>query len=112
MHNTINDISTTVDSIHQINSIGMTSEVMILTILSFCVISFVVSKILNLFLVYKKINKIIDERIDSRMKSFIELTTESAKTIKKLEKNTAEMNATLSIIRQVFINYISLDKKE
>lgn len=85
---------------------------MILTILSFCVISFVVSKIWNLFLVYKKINKIIDERIDSRMKSFIELTTESAKTINKLEKNTAEMNATLSIIRQVFINYISLDKKE
>ena len=112
MHNTINDISNTVDTVQQINTLGKTTEETTLTILSFCVISFVVSKIWNLFLVYKKINKIIDERIDSRMKSFIELTTESAKTIKNLEKNTAEMNATLSIIRQVFINYIKLDKKE
>lgn len=44
------------------------------------------------------------------MKPSVELLTDTVEVVKKLEKNTAEMNATLSILKDILLTHKFLDK--
>lgn len=53
---------------------------------------------------YKTIDERIDERINKRMKPSLELLQDTVKVVKNLEKNTSEMNATLSILKDLMLD--------
>lgn len=101
MQNILTDVKTTIDTVEQINSIGMTHELTAILALLLGVVSFVVS----MWNVFKKLDKRIDERIDARIKPSLILLQDTVKIVKSLEKNTAEMNATLSILRDIMISH-------
>lgn len=84
------------------SSIEVTSTVIILI----SVISFVIS----LLRLYRALEKRIDEKIEAKMKPSVELLTDTVEVVKKLEKNTAEMNATLSILKDILLTHKFLDK--
>ena len=100
MNAILSDVNSTVASIEQIYTSGMTSEMttsIIVVILGF--ISFVVS----IYSLFKRIDKKIDERIDSHIKPSLELLHDTVGVVRNLEKNTAEMNATLRILKDILL---------
>lgn len=101
MQNILTDVKTTIDTVEQINSIGMTHELTSILAFLLGVVSFVAS----MWSVFKKLDKRIDERIDARIKPSLILLQDTVKIVKSLEKNTAEMNATLSILRDIMISH-------
>lgn len=101
MQNILTDVKTTIDTVEQINSIGMAHELMAILAFLLGVVSFVAS----MWSVFKKLDKRIDERIDARIKPSLILLQDTVKIVKSLEKNTAEMNATLSLLRDIMISY-------
>jgi hypothetical protein len=101
MQNILTDVKTTIDTAEQINSIGMAHELTAILAFLLGVVSFVVS----MWSVFKKLDKRIDERIDARIKPSLILLQDTVKIVKSLEKNTAEMNATLSILRDIMISH-------
>lgn len=101
MQNILTDVKTTIDTAEQINSIGMTHELTAILAFLLGVVSFVAS----MWSVFKKLDKRIDERIDARIKPSLILLQDTVKIVKSLEKNTAEMNATLSILRDIMISH-------
>lgn len=103
MQNILTDVKTTIDIV---NSIGMTHELTAILAFLLGVVSFVAS----MWSVFKKLDKRIDERIDARIKPSLILLQDTVKIVKSLEKNTAEMNATLSILRDIMISTKELDR--
>lgn len=101
MQNILTDVKTTIDTVEQINSIGMTHELTAILAFLLGVVSFVAS----MWSVFKKLDKRIDARIDARIKPSLILLQDTVKIVKSLEKNTAEMNATLSILRDIMISH-------
>lgn len=99
MQNVINGITSTVQTVEQINSTGVTTGVVALIVTVLGVISFLVS----LYMLFRKIDKKIDERIDARIKPSIRLLEETVGVVKNLEKNIAEMNATLTILKEILL---------
>ena len=103
MQNIITDISTTADTIQQMNHTGMTEHVTIATVIIVGVISFLVS----IFKIYKdidnRIDKRIDERIDARIKPSLDVLQETVAVVKSLEHTVAEMNATLNILKEILL---------
>jgi hypothetical protein len=99
MQNIITGISTTADTVHQMNNTGMTEHVEIATVVLVGVISFLVS----IFKIYKGIDKRIDERIDARIKPSLEVLQETVTVVKSLEHTVAEMNATLNILKEILL---------
>lgn len=84
------------------SGVEVTSTVIILI----SVISFVIS----LLRLYRALERRIDEKIEAKMKPSVELLTDTVEVVKKLEKNTAEMNATLSILKDILLTHKFLDK--
>lgn len=99
MQNVITGISTTADTIHQLNNTGMTEHIAVATIVIIGVISFLVS----IFKLYKGIDKRIDERIDARIKPSLDVLQETVAVVKSLEHTVAEMNATLTILKEILL---------
>lgn len=99
MQNIINGISHTVETVEQINSVGVAASTVSLLVAVLGVISFLVS----LYVLFRKLDKKIDARIDARIKPSIRLLEETVGVVKNLEKNIAEMNATLSILKEILL---------
>lgn len=106
MHNIIGNVEAAIETAEQINETG-TGTVFITAIFAvICVFSFIV----YLYQLYRGIDKRIDERIEARVRPSIELLQDTIGVVKNLEKNTAEMNATLSILKELLITHKFLDK--
>lgn len=101
MQNIVTDVHSAIGAVEQINQLGMTQDVTAIVVIIFGAISFVVS----LWGAFKKIDKRIDDRIDARIKPSLVLLQDTVKVVKSLEKNTAEMNATLSILRDILLHH-------
>lgn len=101
MQSIVNDMQTVIDSVEQINRLGMTYELTAIIAFMLGVVSFIVT----MWNVFKKLDKKIDERIDARIKPSLVLLQDTVKVVKSLEKNTAEMNATLSILRDILLSH-------
>lgn len=86
-------------NIEHIETSGLTSDIVVVTAIVFGVISFIVF----LYNMYRQLDKRIDERIDERIKPSIILLKDTVGVVKNLEKNTAEMNATLSILKEILL---------
>ena len=86
-------------NIEHIDTSGLTSDIIVVTAIVLGVISFIVF----LYNMYRKIDKRIDERIDERIKPSIILLEDTVGVVKNLERNTAEMNATLTILKELLI---------
>lgn len=99
MQNVINGITHTVETVEQINSVGVTTSAVSIMVAVLGVISFLVS----LYMLFRKIDKKIDARIDARIKPSIRLLEETVGVVKNLEKNIAEMNATLTILKEILL---------
>lgn len=98
----MDDIFGALNTLKGFSSVEVTSTVIILI----SVISFVIS----LLRLYRALEKRIDEKIEAKMKPSVELLTDTVEVVKKLEKNTAEMNATLSILKDILLTHKFLDK--
>lgn len=99
MQNIINGITHTVETVEQINTIGVATGTVSLMVAVLGVISFLVS----LYILFRKLDKKIDARIDARIKPSIRLLEETVGVVKNLEKNIAEMNATLTILKEILL---------
>lgn len=97
MQNMLTEVNSTIESIAQINQVGMAYDIVVVL----CVISFVVS----MWSLFKKIDKRIDARIDERIRPSLDLLEDTVQVVKSLEKNTAEMNATLTILRDILLHH-------
>ena len=86
-------------NIEHIETAGLTSDIIVVSAIVLGVISF----ILALYKVFKNIDARIDLRIDERIKPSLELLKDTVGVVKNLEKNTAEMNATLSILKEILL---------
>lgn len=106
MQNVITGISTTADTIHQLNNTGMTEHITVASIVIIGVISFLVS----IFKLYKGIDKRIDERIDARIKPSLDVLQETVAVVKSLEHTVAEMNATLTILKEILLTHGGYNK--
>jgi O-antigen/teichoic acid export membrane protein len=75
------------------------------------VIASVVSFVVFIFSAYRKIDRRIDEKIDAKIKPSIAILADTVVVVKNLEKNTAEINATLAILRDILLSQqIKIDK--
>jgi len=101
MQNIIEDVSTSIETIQQINKLEMTEEITVMVLVMVSVISFLVS----LYKVYKNIDRRIDERIDARLKPSLHILQETVAVVKGLEHTVAEMNATLNILKEILLNH-------
>lgn len=86
-------------NIEHIETSGLTSDIIVVAAIVIGVISFITF----LYNMYRKIDKRIDERIDERIKPSIILLKDTVGVVKNLEKNTAEMNATLTILKEILL---------
>ena len=93
----MHDITTTM------NTIEMIPHVIAMAAVATCIISFVVF----IFSIYRKIDQRIDEKIDAKIKPSIDILSDTVSVVKNLEKNTAEMNATLTILRDILLSQSS-----
>lgn len=82
-----------------ITETGMTEHIAVASIVIIGVISFLVS----IFKIYKGIDKRIDERIDARIKPSLDVLQETVAVVKSLEHTVAEMNATLTILKEILL---------
>lgn len=103
MQNIITDISTTADTLQQMNHTGMTEHVTIATVVIAGVISFLVSIFKFYKDIDKRIDRRIDERIDARIKPSLDVLQETVAVVKSLEHTVAEMNATLNILKEILL---------
>lgn len=101
MQNVISTVTTAANNIEQIQNTGMTSHMVIALIAVIGVVSFLVST----YSLYKKIDKRVDERIDAHIKPSLELLKDTVKVVRSLEKNVAEMNATLTVLREILLTH-------
>lgn len=99
MQNIITGISTTADTVQHMTNTGMTEHITVATIVIVGVISFLVS----IFKLYKGIDRRIDERIDARIKPSLDVLQETVAVVKSLEHTVAEMNATLTILKEILL---------
>lgn len=65
----------------------------------------VVSFLVSIFKIYKGIDKRIDERIDARIKPSLDVLQETVAVVKSLEHTVAEMNATLTILKEILLTH-------
>lgn len=93
------NLITAASNIEHIHDTGMTSHMVIAMIAVIGVVSFFVST----YNLYKKIDKRVDERIDKHIKPSLELLKDTVKVVRSLEKNVAEMNATLTVLREILL---------
>lgn len=98
MQNLIEDLSSTTQAIQQINTLETTSNVTT-AIVMFFIVSIVIS-IINL---YRKVEKIIEEKIDEKIKPSVDILHETVITVKQLEHVVTEMNATLTILKDILL---------
>ena len=89
----------TLEQVQHMNSTGMTEHIAVAGI----VIAGVVSVLVSIFKIYKGIDKRIDERIDARIKPSLEVLQETVAVVKSLEHTVAEMNATLTILKEILL---------
>jgi low affinity Fe/Cu permease len=93
----------TLDTFKQLNEIGMTVHITVAMMAIVIVISFIISA----YKLYKDIDRRIDERIDERIKPSLDLLKETVVVVKSLERTTAEMNGTLTILKDILIGHKS-----
>ena len=86
-------------NIEHIETTGLTSDIIVVTAIVLGVISFAGI----MYRIFKRIDTRIDLRIDERIKPSLELLKDTVGVVKNLEKNTAEMNATLSILKEILL---------
>lgn len=98
MQNLMENISSTTQAIQQINTLETTSNITTAFVM-FCIVSIVVS-IINL---YRKVEKIIEEKIDEKIKPSVDILHETVFTVKQLEHVVTEMNATLTILKDILL---------
>ena len=89
----------TLEQVQYMSEIGMTEHIAVASIVIVGVISFLVS----IFKIYKGIDKRIDERIDARIKPSLDVLQETVAVVKSLEHTVAEMNATLTILKEILL---------
>lgn len=89
----------TLEQVQHMNSTGMTEHIAVAGI----VIAGVVSVLVSIFKIYKGIDRRIDERIDARIKPSLEVLQETVAVVKSLEHTVAEMNATLTILKEILL---------
>jgi hypothetical protein len=87
------------EQIQHISNAGMTEHIAVAGI----VIVGVISVLVSIFKIYKGIDKRIDERIDARIKPSLEVLQETVAVVKSLEHTVAEMNATLTILKEILL---------
>ena len=98
MQNIIEEITATTEAVQQINTVGTVSGIAI--IIAFVAIVSIVVSIIN---IYRKIEYIIDERIDNRIHQTIKAFQETIGTVKQLEHTVAEIDATLKIMKDILL---------
>ena len=89
----------TLEQVQNISNTGMTEHIAVTTVVIVSVISFLVS----IFKIYKGIDRRIDERIDARIKPSLDVLQETVAVVKSLEHTVAEMNATLTILKEILL---------
>lgn len=89
------------EQVQHLSNIGMTEHITVASIVIVGVISFLVS----IFKIYKGIDKRIDERIDARIKPSLDVLQETVAVVKSLEHTVAEMNATLTILKEILLSH-------
>lgn len=89
----------TLEQIQHISGTGMTEHIAVAGI----VIVGVISVLVSIFKIYKGIDKRIDERIDARIKPSLDVLQETVAVVKSLEHTVAEMNATLTILKEILL---------
>lgn len=89
----------TLEQVQHISNTGMTEHIAVATVVIVSVISFLVS----IFKIYKGIDRRIDERIDARIKPSLDVLQETVAVVKSLEHTVAEMNATLTILKEILL---------
>lgn len=87
------------EQVQHISNAGMTEHIAVAGI----VIAGVISVLVSIFKIYKGIDKRIDERIDARIKPSLEVLQETVAVVKSLEHTVAEMNATLTILKEILL---------
>lgn len=112
MQNLIEGISATVDTVQQINKEGMTSMVAILMVAACAVVPIILHNLFKILRIHKELNTLIDSRIELKIGDSIELLKDTVRVVKSLEKNTAEISATLSILKEIMLSHKSIDKSE
>lgn len=98
MQNIIEEITATTKAVQQINTVGTVSGIAI--VIAFVAIVSIVVSIIN---IYRKIECIIDERIDNRIHQTIKAFQETISTVKQLEHTVAEIDATLKIMKDILL---------
>ena len=87
------------EQVQQMSHTGMTEHIAVAGI----VIVGVISVLVSIFKIYKGIDRRIDERIDARIKPSLEVLQETVAVVKSLEHTVAEMNATLTILKEILL---------
>lgn len=85
----------------RLSTLATTTDIATIVAVMLAVVSFIVS----FYIACHTIDEKIDARIDDRTKPFVDLLQDTVKAVKSLEKNTAEMNATLSILKDLLITF-------
>lgn len=98
MQNVIEEITATTEAVQQINKVGTVSGIAI--VIAFVAIVSIVVSIIN---IYRKIEHIIDERIDDRIHQTTIVFQETIGTVKQLEHTVAEIDATLKIMKDILL---------
>lgn len=98
MQNIVDNINTTVDTVQQLNNVEMTSNLALLLVMV-GIISFIVY-VVN---IYRKVETIIDERIDAKIRPSVDILHETVETVRHLEHAVTEVNATLILLKDIII---------
>lgn len=101
MQNVFQGVSTTVETLEQINNSEIAAHLIIATL----VIVGVISAFLYFRRIYSKIDKYIDKRIEDYIHPSVTLLAETVEVVKNLERNTAEISATLSILKEILLSH-------
>lgn len=105
MQNIISEVSSTIDKIEQINNAGMSTHILVAITIMCIVIPIAIRNIFKIARIYKELDNMIDKRIEAKMGDSIEILKDTVCVVKNLEKNTAEMNATLSILKEILLSH-------
>lgn len=89
----------TLEQVQHLSSTGMTEHIAVAAVVMVGAISFLIS----IFKLYKGIDRRIDERIDVRIKPSLDVLQETVAVVKSLEHTVAEMNATLTILKEILL---------